>query len=100
VHAAATSSTLDADWLQQAGAAAKQRAKPKQREQKKLKVRKTNQMTALIGKKRQRGGSEVAETQMATEEEGVEEANSSSGDRQGGDRQNRVGGRDRQDGNS
>jgi hypothetical protein len=48
--------------------------------------------TALIGKKRQRGGSGVAETQMATEEEGNEEANSSSSDRQGGDRQNRVGG--------
>jgi hypothetical protein len=56
-------------------------------------------MTALIGKKRQRGGSGVADTQMATGEEGDEEANSSSGDRhrQGGDRQNRVGG-DRQDG--
>jgi hypothetical protein len=33
VHAAATSSTLDADWLQRAGAvAAKRRAKPKQQE--------------------------------------------------------------------
>jgi hypothetical protein len=48
-----------------------------------------------IGKKRQRGGSGVAETQMATEQEGDEEANSSSGDKQGGDRQNRVDG-DRQ----
>jgi hypothetical protein len=105
VHAAATSSTLDADWLQRAGAAAKRRAKPKQRkQQKKQKVGNKNQMTALIGKKRQRGGSGVAETQMATEEEGDEEANSSSGDRQGGDRQNRVGGGrqdgDRQDGES
>jgi hypothetical protein len=85
VHAAATSSTLDEDWLQWARAAAKRRAKPKQREQqKKQEVRKTNQMTALIGKKRQRGGSGVAETQMATEE-GDEEANSSSRDRQGGE---------------
>ena len=55
-------------------------------------------MTALIGNKRQRGGSEEAETGMATEDEGDEGANgSSSGDRQGGDRQNRVG-EDRQDG--
>jgi hypothetical protein len=43
-------------------------------------------MTALIGKKGQRGGSGVAETQMATEEEGDEETNSNIGDRQGGDR--------------
>jgi hypothetical protein len=34
---------------------------------------------------------------MATEDEGDEEANNSSGDRQGGDRQHRVGG-DRHDG--
>ena len=55
-------------------------------------------MTTLIGNKRQRGGSGVAETEMATEDEGDEEANSnSSGDRVGGDGQNRVGG-DRQDG--
>ena len=45
-------------------------------------------MTTLIGIKRQRGGSEEAETGMATEDEGDEEANNSSGgDRQGGDRQ-------------
>jgi hypothetical protein len=51
-------------------------------------------MTALIGNKRQRSGSGVAETQMATEDEGDEEANgSSSGDRQGGDRHNGVGNR-------
>jgi hypothetical protein len=50
-------------------------------------------MTILIGKKRQRGGSGVAETHMVTEDEGDEEAKSSSGDRQGGDRQqHRVGG--------
>jgi hypothetical protein len=55
-------------------------------------------MTTLIKNKRQRGGSEEAETRMATEDEGDEEANNSSGgDRQGGDRQHRVGG-DRQDG--
>jgi hypothetical protein len=60
--------------------------------------RKIDQMTALIGNKRQRGGSEEAETGMATEDEGDEGANgSSSGDRQGGVRQNRVG-EDRQDG--
>ena len=48
--------------------------------------RKIDQMTALIGNKRQRGGSEEAETGMATaEDEGDEEANNSSGgDRQGG----------------
>jgi hypothetical protein len=70
----------------------------RQQKQQKRKVRKKNQMTALIGNKRQRGGSGVAETEMATEDEGDEEANnSSSGDRQGGDRQHRVGG-DRQDG--
>jgi hypothetical protein len=86
------------DWLQRAGAAAKRRAKPKERKQTKTqKVRKKNQKTALIGNKRQRGGSGVAETQVVTEDEGDEEANSSSGDRQGGDRQHRVGG-DRQDG--
>jgi hypothetical protein len=55
-------------------------------------------MTTLIGNKRQRSGSEEAETGMATEDEGDEEANNSSGgDKQGGDRQHRVGG-DRQDG--
>ena len=49
-------------------------------------------MTTLIGNKRQRSGSGVAETQMVTEGEDDEGANSSgSGDRQGGDRQNRVG---------
>jgi hypothetical protein len=93
VHAAATSSTLDADWLQRTGAVAKRRAKPTQRRQpkkKKQKVRKKNQMTALIGNKRQRGGSGVAETEMATENEGDEETNNSgSGDRQDGDRQHR-----------
>jgi hypothetical protein len=48
--------------------------------------------------KRQRSASGVAETQMVTEDEGDEGANgSSSGDRQGGDRQNRVG-EDGQDG--
>jgi hypothetical protein len=61
------------------------------------KLEKKNQMTALIGKKRQRGGSGVAETQMVTEDEDDEEANSSGSDRQGGVRQNRVSG-DRQDG--
>jgi hypothetical protein len=50
-------------------------------------VRKKHQMTALIGNKRQRGGSGVAETEMATDDEGDEDANSSSsGDRQGSDR--------------
>jgi hypothetical protein len=55
-------------------------------------------MTSMIGNKRQRSASGVAETQMATEDEGDEGANgSSSGDRQGGDEQNRVG-EDGQDG--
>jgi hypothetical protein len=54
-------------------------------------VRKKNQSTALIGKKIQRGGSGVAKTEMATEDEGGEEANkSSSGDIQGGGRHHRV----------
>ena len=49
-------------------------------------------MAALIGNKRQRSGSGEAETGMVIEDEGDEGANgSSSGDRQGGDRQNRVG---------
>jgi hypothetical protein len=53
----------------------------------------------MIGNKRQRSASGVAETQMVTEDEGDEGANgsSSSGDSQGGDRQNRVG-EDGQDG--
>jgi hypothetical protein len=53
----------------------------------------------MIGDKRQRSASGMAETQVVTEDEGDEEANgsSSSGDSQGGDRQNRVG-EDRQDG--
>jgi hypothetical protein len=52
----------------------------------------------MIGNKRQRSASGMAETQVVTEDEGDEEANgSSSGDSQGGDRQNRVG-EDRQDG--
>jgi hypothetical protein len=55
-------------------------------------------MTTLIGNKRQRSRSGVAETQIVTEDEGDEGANgsSSSGDRPGGDRQNRVS-EDRQD---
>jgi hypothetical protein len=35
-------------------------------------VRKKHQMIALIGNKRQRGGSGVAETEMATDDEGDE----------------------------
>ena len=59
----------------------------------------------MIGNKRQRNASGVAETQVVTEDEGDEEGanDSSGGDSQGGDRQNRVG-QDRQgdetDGNS
>ena len=101
VHAAATSSTLDADWLQRAGAAAKRQAKPTQRRQQKKpkrKVKQKIQMTALIGSKRQRNGGGVAETQVATEDEDDEGAiGSDSGNRQGSDRHNRVG-EDRQDG--
>jgi hypothetical protein len=54
-HAAATSSTLDADWLQRAGAlaAAKRPGGTETAETtKKQKFRKTNQMTALIGTKK------------------------------------------------
>jgi hypothetical protein len=70
----------------------------KRNRNKKLEIRKKDQTTALIGNKRQRSGSGVEETEIATEDEGDEEANnSSSGDRQGGDRQHKVGG-DRQDG--
>ena len=54
----------------------------------------------MIGNKRQRSASGVAETQVVTEDEGDEEGanGSSGGDSQGGDRQNRVG-EDGQDGN-
>ena len=53
----------------------------------------------MIGNKRQRSASGVAETQVVTEDEGDEEGanDSSGGDSQGGDRQNRVG-EDGQDG--
>jgi hypothetical protein len=62
-------------------AAANRCAKPKERKQKKKPTPgEKNQMTALIGEKRQRGESGVEENQMVTEEEGDEEANSSSDD--------------------
>jgi hypothetical protein len=55
-------------------------------------------MAALIGNKRQRSGSGEAETGMVIEDEGDEGASgSTSGDRQGGDRQNGMGA-ERQDG--
>jgi hypothetical protein len=76
--------------------AAKRKAKQKKPKQK---ARQRNQMTTLIGNKRQRSGSGEAETPMVIEDEGDEGASgSSSGDRQGGDRQNGIMGVERQDG--